>query len=154
MKITILAVGQKMPKWVAPAYLEYEKRLPTRVKLIEIAAEKRTKNSQPQTLKDKEAERILKHIQPQDYVIALDERGQTWSTQQLAEQYQTWHDQNHNLCLLIGGPDGLAQTCLSRANATWSLGHLIYPHPLVRIILIEQLYRAYSICTNHPYHRA
>lgn len=153
MKLTIIAVGKKMPTWVTQAFESYQRRFSCPVRLIEVNVEKRSKNANIQAIMLKESEKILKHISPKDYVIALDEHGQPWSTKQLAEKYTQWESENLNVCLLIGGPDGLAKICKQRANATWSLGALVFPHPLVRIILIEQLYRAYSITINHPYHR-
>ena len=86
-------------------------------------------------------------------MIALDVKGKAWSTEQLAEQMADWRMSGNNYCLLIGGPDGLAPQCLAQAHMRWSLSALTLPHPLVRILVIEQLYRACSILQNHPYHK-
>ena len=91
---------------------------------------------------------------PRDcHVLALDQGGCSWSTEELAEQMEGWLGAGRDLALLVGGPDGLAQSCLERADRRWSLSPLTLPHPLVRIVVAEQLYRAWSILANHPYHR-
>jgi 23S rRNA (pseudouridine1915-N3)-methyltransferase len=92
-------------------------------------------------------------IKPTHYVIALDIKGHQWSTEQLTAELKTWQTDGRHVDLLIGGPDGLSKTCLTLAHNKWSLSPLTLPHPLVRIILAEQLYRALSILQNHPYHR-
>ena len=89
-----------------------------------------------------------------DRVIALDVRGSAWSTEQLAEELSDWQMAGTNVSLLIGGPDGLSRDCLQRARQRWSLSALTLPHPLVRVVLAEQLYRAWTITAGHPYHRA
>jgi 23S rRNA (pseudouridine1915-N3)-methyltransferase len=97
---------------------------------------------------------MLAAIGKGDGVIALDVLGKAWSTEHLAEQIKSWQMSGRNMSLLIGGPDGLSEACLQRAEQRWSLSALTFPHPLVRVILAEQLYRAWSINNNHPYHRA
>ncbi len=103
---------------------------------------------------EKEGQKILAAIPPQHLVIALDERGQAWNTLQLAKQLKNWREEQSKICLIIGGPDGLSDAVRQRANYIWSLSPLTLPHPLVRVIIAEQIYRAWSIMTNHPYHRA
>ena len=102
----------------------------------------------------KEGEAMLKAIAPSDKVIALDVLGKSWSTEKLASQLSDWQFEGCDFCFLIGGPDGLAPECLARADAKWSLSALTMPHPLVRIMLAEQLYRAWTITVGHPYHKA
>jgi 23S rRNA (pseudouridine1915-N3)-methyltransferase len=155
MQLNILAVGKRMPDWVTAATTEYKKRFPNQfaLSLIEVNTPKRSKTSLIPTLMSKEGEDLLNHINQGDYVVILDEHGQSWSTKQLAQKMQLWHDENLTVCFIIGGPDGLADNIRQRAQQSWSLGKLIYPHPLVRVILVEQLYRAISIINNHPYHR-
>ena len=155
MLIRLIAVGNKMPTWVEEGYLEYAKRLPTGyiLKLIEITPEKRTRQADIRKIMEKEGEKILAEIQPGNLVIALDVLGQTWSTEKLAEAMRVWHSENQTVDLLVGGPDGLAPCCLAKAQVKLSLSALTLPHPLVRIIAAEQLYRAWSILNNHPYHR-
>lgn len=156
MKLKLLAVGQKMPQWVSDGYQEYARRLPRdcSLNLIEIAPAKRGKTSQPQQWMQEESKRILSHIDASDHVVALDVIGKSWSTPQLAENLATWQQQGSDVSLVIGGPDGLDPACLQRANQRWSLSALTLPHPLVRVLLAEQLYRAWTILQNHPYHRA
>jgi 23S rRNA (pseudouridine1915-N3)-methyltransferase len=156
MPIKILAVGTKMPSWVNEGYDEYAKRLPRdyALNLIEIPAQKRGAGSDTSSILKKEAQAIMAHIEPSSLVVALDVKGQNWSTEQLAQKLQSWHDQSETIIFLIGGPEGLPESCLERANLRWSLSNLTYPHPLVRVILSEQVYRAWTIIQNHPYHRA
>ncbi|TQV73973.1 23S rRNA (pseudouridine(1915)-N(3))-methyltransferase RlmH [Aliikangiella marina] len=155
MKIKLIAVGTKMPDWVEKAYRNYAQRLPKdcSLELIEIPAAKRSKNQQASLWMDKEGQQILKVIDTSDWVVALDVKGKNWSTQDLAGQITQWQHMGNNVCLLVGGPDGLAPECLARANSRWSLSALTMPHPLVRIVLAEAIYRAWSVTVNHPYHR-
>jgi 23S rRNA (pseudouridine1915-N3)-methyltransferase len=155
MQIKIIAVGKKMPAWVTDAYQEYAKRFPNNFNVIlqEINTEKRHKNSVIESLINKEGGEILAHIAADDIVIALDEHGKEWTSVALSEKLQSWHDLNQSAVFLIGGPDGLADACKKRANFIWSLSQLTLPHPIVRIVLIEQLYRAVTILQGHPYHR-
>lgn len=155
MRIRIIAVGTKMPDWVEKGYAEYAKRMPRDcvVELMELPLAQRGKNTDIARAMEKEGEAILAALGKGDQVIALDVKGSCWSTEQLAEQLAGWRMSGSNYCLLIGGPDGLAPQCLALANARWSLSALTLPHPLVRILVIEQLYRACTILQNHPYHK-
>jgi 23S rRNA (pseudouridine1915-N3)-methyltransferase len=141
----ISLVGHKMPAWVNTGFAEYAKRLPAdyQLQLIDIPSRKHPKNS---------GEKLLLAAQPP--IIALDRQGQSISTAQLAAYLQQWHDAHQNPSLLVGGPDGLSPDCLKQAEKVWSLSALTFPHPLVRIILAEQIYRAWSIISHHPYHRS
>jgi 23S rRNA (pseudouridine1915-N3)-methyltransferase len=155
MNIYLLAVGNKMPDWVNKGYHDYEKRLTAdcQLKLIEIAPSKRGKNSDLTRIKKVEGEKILAAIPKGCLVVALEVTGKSWSTERLAQQMNTWLHGGQDIALLIGGPEGLSDACVARADITWSLSPLTLPHPLVRVLLSEQLYRAYSILKNHPYHR-
>lgn len=155
MKIKIIAVGKRMPSWVTEAYDEYAKRLSHhfQLSLHEINLPTRGKNCDIAKLIGKEAEEILAFIEPADHVIALDERGKPWTTTQFARQIQHWQSEQTCVTFLIGGPDGLANICKQRAQVLCSLSALTLPHPLVRVVLIEQLYRAQSLLQGHPYHR-
>ncbi|EDN66840.1 protein containing DUF163 [Beggiatoa sp. PS] len=155
MQIDLICVGQKMPSWVETGFNEYIKRLPPtcRLNLIEIPLRKRTKNADLARLQQKEGEQMLSMIAQGTYVMALDERGQMWNTQQLALKLAHWMQESPKVALLIGGPEGLAKACLQKAQQQWSLSALTLPHQLVRIIVAEQLYRAWSLLNNHPYHR-
>lgn len=155
MKIKLIAVGQKMPSWVETGFCTYSQRLPRdcSLELIEIPAAKRTRNQLADKWMEKEGEAILKTIHHSDWVVALDVKGKSWSTPQLAQQVTNWQSLGCNVSLLVGGPDGLSPECLSRANQRWSLSDLTLPHPMVRVILAETIYRAWSVTVNHPYHR-
>jgi 23S rRNA (pseudouridine1915-N3)-methyltransferase len=155
MRIRIIAVGTKMPDWVEQGYSEYAKRMPREinVEMVELPLALRSKNSDIAKAMEKEGEAMLATIGKGEQVIALDVKGKAWSTEHLAEQLATWKMSGANYCLLIGGPDGLAPAALALASVKWSLSPLTLPHPLVRILVIEQLYRACTILQNHPYHK-
>lgn len=155
MEINLIAVGKKMPTWINHGFNEYAKRMPSnyRLRLTEINPSRRTSSSTEHIIK-KEGELILAAIPKDSFVIALVVKGEQWTTCQLSERLLNWHDQGQDICLLVGGPEGLDQACLEKAKLHWSLSLLTYPHPLVRVIIAEQLYRAWSIISHHPYHRS
>ncbi|MCK5818409.1 MAG: 23S rRNA (pseudouridine(1915)-N(3))-methyltransferase RlmH [Psychromonas sp.] len=155
MKIQIIAIGTKMPDWVEKGYQEYARRMPNEFKLelLEISAGKRCKNADIQRIVKKEGELMLAAIHPHNKIISLDVTGKTWSTTKLAQTMKRWKLDGYNISLLIGGPEGLAPQCITRSEQRWSLSALTLPHPLVRIIVAESLYRAYTLTINHPYHR-
>lgn len=159
MKIRILTIGQKMPAWVYTAFEDYFKRIQPFVttQLIELPMAKRGKNdSDADILKycQIEGEAILSNIKQGEMLIALEVGGREHSTEKLAQTMQQWTLDGADIVLAIGGPDGLSDAVRKAATWHWSLSKLTLPHPMVRIILIEQLYRAMSINHNHPYHRA
>lgn len=156
MGISIISVGSKMPSWVEEGFGEYAKRLPHELKITSIVLPlaTRSKTGTAAQWKAKEAVAILKAIPAQSHIIVLDERGDSFTTQQLAHNIVQWQQRSHTLCFIIGGPDGLDNTVLAKAHARWSLSPLTLPHPLVRIILVEQVYRAWTLLQDHPYHRA
>ncbi|MFV0477632.1 MAG: 23S rRNA (pseudouridine(1915)-N(3))-methyltransferase RlmH [Parahaliea sp.] len=156
MRLSVVCVGNKMPAWVGVGVDDYAKRLPRELKLLwrELPLARRGRDSKPEILRQNEGEQILKAIPEGDKVIALDVKGKAWSTEYLAEQLQGWQMSGDNITLLVGGPDGLSADCLARAGQRWSLSALTLPHPLVRVLLAEQLYRAWTITVKHPYHRA
>ncbi len=124
------------------------------LQLVEIAPGHRGKSADvARTVRD-EGERMLKAIPRNCRVVALDVKGKAWSTEQLSSQLGGWMGEGQDLALLVGGPEGLAAECLQRADNRWSLSPLTMPHPLVRVVVAEQLYRAWSLLRNHPYHRA
>ena len=155
MYLELIAVGTRMPAWVEQGFKDFEKRMPPEcsLRLVEIPLAKRQKGVEVQRLLEKEGTKMLKAVSKGAYVIALDARGQQKSTQRLAEELDQWMRLGRNVAFLVGGPDGLAPECLKRADEVWSLSALTLPHPLVRVILSEQMYRAMSIIKNHPYHR-
>jgi 23S rRNA (pseudouridine1915-N3)-methyltransferase len=156
LKIHLLAVGGRMPDWVVSGYREYAARLPREcaLNLIEIPAGKRSPNADLTRILRIEGERLLAAIPSGSRIIALDERGTAWNTVELADQLTGWLQDGRDLSLLVGGPDGLAAPCRDCAEQRWSLSRLTFPHPLVRIVVAEQLYRAWSLLHHHPYHRA
>lgn len=155
MKIRILTITQKSPGWIQQGYADYAKRLPAScaLELVEIPAEKRTNNSDLARIKEKEGQKLLATIHPNHYVIALDKDGIAFSSEQLAKELDDWLHLGTNIDLLIGGPEGLSDACLQKAKKKWSLSNLTFPHILVKLILSEQIYRAWSILNNTPYHR-
>ncbi len=155
MQIHLVAVGNRMPGWVTEGYQEYAKRLPPECRLVlrEITPGKRLKNADITRIRAEEGERILAAIAPEDHVIALEVLGKGWSTETLAEQLGQWQRDGRRIALLVGGPDGLSSPCRDRADQQWSLSPLTLPHPIVRIVVAEQIYRAWSWLNRHPYHR-
>jgi 23S rRNA (pseudouridine1915-N3)-methyltransferase len=156
MQIHLLAVGNKMPAWVKQGYEEYASRMPPhcRVILKEIPPEKRGKNVNASDIQQKEAEKIRQALPANCRIVALDGLGKIWSTEKLAERLEDWMMQGPDIALIIGGPDGLTRDFIKQVDEHWSLSNLTFPHPMVRVIVAEQLYRAWTITENHPYHRA
>ncbi len=154
MKLKIISVGHKMPDWVEFACAEYIKRMPreANIEIIEIKPEKRAAGNNTENIQSLEAKRILE-VAAKDYLIALDERGASVTTLQLAERMANWLTFGRDIALVIGGADGLHDSVKQRADWLWSLSKLTLPHGMVRVLLTEQLYRAHSVINNHPYHR-
>ena len=155
MQIDLLAVGKKMPAWIETGFKEYTKRLPKNInfKLVEINPSIRGKNNSAENYKLKEEENINSSLAPNSLIIALDERGKTISSQLLAKKLQRWNDESQHISLIIGGADGLSNNIKNKANELWSLSEMTLPHGMVRVMVAEQIYRAWSITQNHPYHR-
>jgi 23S rRNA (pseudouridine1915-N3)-methyltransferase len=151
MRAHLIAVGERMPGWVSDGYAEYAKRLSRELplQLVEIS----TKTRDPARARLEEGAAMLAAIPKGAHVVALDGRGKAWSSEDLAAQLARWRMQGSDLAFLIGGADGLASAALERADQRWSLGPATLPHPLVRIVVAEQLYRAVTQLGNHPYHR-
>ncbi|MGB0133302.1 23S rRNA (pseudouridine(1915)-N(3))-methyltransferase RlmH [Dokdonella sp.] len=156
MRTRLISVGERMPAWVSEGFAEYAKRLSRElpIELTEIPLGNRGKSRDPVKAKADEGSAVLATLGSDIHVVALDGRGKPWSSEQLAENLATWRMQARDLAILIGGPDGHAAEVMARANQTWSLGPLTLPHMIVRLIVIEQLYRASTILAGHPYHRA
>ena len=155
MQLSIAAVGQKMPRWVNEGFAEYQRRMPGHLKLSisEIALPKRKRNADPLQLIRAEATALHAALPKNCLQVAMDMSGKPWSTTELAQHLQDWQRDGRAIGIMIGGPDGLARELVSAADRVWSLGPLTLPHALVRIIIAEQLYRAWTITTGHPYHR-
>lgn len=154
MKLRIISVGHKMPDWVETGCTEYIKRMPrdAAIEIVEIKPEKRAAGNNTENIQRIEAKRILETV-GKDYCIALDERGQQFTTLEIAEQFKTWQTLGSDIAFIIGGADGLHDSIKQHASKLWALSKLTMPHGMVRVMLAEQLYRAYSVVTHHPYHR-
>ena len=144
-----------MPGWVEQGYAEYAKRMPpeSKIKLVEINAAKRSKNSDIRRLTQQEGEKMMSAIPKGAKVVALDVLGKACSTEELAGELKDWQASGQDIAILIGGPEGLAEDCLKMAQQKISLSKLTLPHPLVRVVLAEQLYRASTVLKGHPYHK-
>ncbi|MFH7565514.1 23S rRNA (pseudouridine(1915)-N(3))-methyltransferase RlmH [Oceanimonas smirnovii] len=155
MKLQLVAVGTKMPAWVTTGFQEYRRRFPRDMplELTEISAGKRGKNADIDRILHKEGEQMLAAINKSARIVTLDIPGRPWTTEQLAEQLTRWQHDGRDVAILIGGPEGLAPACKAAAEQSWSLSPLTLPHPLVRVLAAESLYRAWSVNNNHPYHR-
>jgi 23S rRNA (pseudouridine1915-N3)-methyltransferase len=156
MRIYLLAVGTRMPAWVTAGFRDYAVRLPREchLHLVEIPTGKRGKHADIDKAVREEGKRILSAIPRGARVVALDIKGHSWSTEQLAEHLENWLCSGRDLALLIGGPEGLAPACYACVETSWSLSNLTFPHGLVRVVVAEQIYRAWSILRSHPYHRS
>lgn len=156
MKLHIIAVGHRMPGWVAQGFDEYAKRMPPelRIELREVKPEQRASGRTAGSAMAAERARIEAVLPKGGYIVALDEHGRDWTTMQLAQQLPHWQQDSHDIAFLIGGADGLDPAIKARADLLLRLSSLTLPHAMVRVLLAEQLYRAWSITQNHPYHRA
>jgi 23S rRNA (pseudouridine1915-N3)-methyltransferase len=154
MKLTIVALGHKMPTWVQTGFVEYTKRMPpeARVNLLELKPEERA-NRDVETVLKTEALRIEAAIPRAAQRLVLDERGQRLTTRELAACMTSWMQEGVSPCFIIGSADGLAASIKQSAARQFSLSGCTLPHGLVRVLLAEQLYRAWSLTQNHPYHR-
>ncbi|MGP1613966.1 MAG: 23S rRNA (pseudouridine(1915)-N(3))-methyltransferase RlmH [Pollutimonas bauzanensis] len=156
MKLIVVAVGVRMPGWVETAWRDYARRLPSdcALELKEIKPEPRTSGKTAAQMMQAEARRIEAAIPPQAMRIALDERGRDMDTMGLARELESWRGSGQDIVFLVGGPDGLDPELKQGCSGRLRLSSLTLPHPMVRVVLAEQLYRAWAIMTGHPYHRA
>ncbi len=155
MHVRVLAVGGRCQDWVDEAWRHYAKRLPPawRFELVEIAGARRSPRQAAAEVRDAEAELIRRSLASEERVVALDERGASLDSEGLAARLQDWFGDGRDLAFVIGGADGLSPRFLDAADFRWSLSPLTFPHEVVRLLLAEQLYRAHTILTGHPYHR-
>ncbi len=153
MRARIITVGERMPVWVAEGFAEYRKRLARELPLQLIEVRARSKDRDAAHAKEAEGEALLAAARDM-HMVALDGRGESWSSEELARQLSKWRMRGRGVAFLIGGADGHSANVLNRADQRWSLGALTLPHMLVRLIVAEQLYRAVTILAGHPYHRA
>jgi 23S rRNA (pseudouridine1915-N3)-methyltransferase len=152
MKIRLLAVGTRLPGWINEGVDAYARRLPAENSLHveELALSRR--GAAVERVRD-EGERLLKKVDRSHHVVVLDEAGNSYTSRELAEELDRWRQLGTDVALLVGGPDGLADACRDRANGAWSLSRHTLPHGLVRVLVAEQIYRAWTLLTGHPYHR-
>jgi len=155
MELLVAAVGTRMPDWVQQAWDTYARRFPRGISLSlrEIPLARRGGNTSAEALRAAECKALSAAVPGGFRQVVLDRRGRQWSTSDLAEQLEAWMREERGVCFLVGGPDGLNEELRTSAHEQWSLSRLTFPHAMVRIILAEQLYRAWSITQNHPYHR-
>lgn len=150
MKVLIAAIGKAKASPEKDLFLTYSKRIPWKIECREFDV----RLADPALRMEKEAEQLLAACKGYDRVVALDESGKTLSSREFAIQVQAWQQDGHSsLALIIGGSDGLHASILKSAHLVWSLGRVTWPHMLVRALIAEQLYRAHSIMSGHPYHR-
>ncbi|SDX34499.1 23S rRNA (pseudouridine1915-N3)-methyltransferase [Aidingimonas halophila] len=144
-----------MPGWVEQGVAEYRKRLPRdfALEIHEIPPGARGKNADTKRAMALEAERIRERLRGNDKCVALEVTGDTWSTERLAREAEAWRLDGRDVALLVGGPDGLDPGLSSASEQHWSLSPLTLPHPLVRLVVAEQIYRAWTLLVGHPYHR-
>lgn len=156
MKLLVIAVGQRMPAWVEQAWHDYARRLPAdcSLELKEIKPEPRTSGKTAAQMMAAEARRIEAAIPAHALVIGLDERGRDLTTMDLAQELRDWRSGGQDVVFIVGGPDGLDAGLKRNCGKLLRLSSLTLPHPMARIVLAEQLYRAWAIMSNHPYHRA
>lgn len=155
LKITLITLGNKMPDWVVQGSNDYAKRFNDgiQLKIVEIPLIRRSKTSDMARILEKESALIKEALPNGARIIALEIDGKTFSSEELAAKITQLQQVSSHLCFIIGGPEGLSQEILNLSHERWSLSKLTLPHPLVRIILLETLYRAWSIINNHPYHK-
>lgn len=156
MKIHLLAIGNRMPAWVEQGFAEYAGRMPPECRLVlkALPPGRRGKGADTRRVVAEESARLLDAVPKGARVVLLDVEGRMHDTPGVAARLEAWMMDGRDVALLVGGPEGVDESCRSRAEERWSLSPLTFPHPLVRVILAEQLYRAWSLLNNHPYHRA
>jgi 23S rRNA (pseudouridine1915-N3)-methyltransferase len=155
LRLSLIAASNRQPEWVDDGAADYAKRLRGRctleIKTVPLA--RRTPTAPVERAIHEEGERMLALVPQGAHVVALLETGKPWSTKELARKLEGWMQLGAPVALLVGGPDGLSPDCVARANERWSLSSLTLPHGLVRVVVAEALYRAWSLLENHPYHR-
>jgi 23S rRNA (pseudouridine1915-N3)-methyltransferase len=155
VRIKLIAVGSRMPRWVEDGWQEYAKRMPAELSLdlVEIPLTTRGKNADVTRMIRQEGEAMLSKVGPGERIVTLEVQGRPWSTEQLAVELDKWRLDARTVNLMVGGPEGLAAEVQARSEQRWSLSPLTLPHPLVRILIGEQIYRAWTVLSGHPYHK-
>lgn len=156
MEILVLAVGTRMPGWVDEGFADYAKRFGGDCKLVlrEIQSPRKSKSEDPERVKSREGQRLLAAVPDNAYLVTLDRLGKSHTTESVSAKLGDWLQTYRVVVLMVGGADGLSSECLAASHERWSLSNLTFPHALVRVVVAEQIYRAYSLLKNHPYHRA
>lgn len=156
MEIHLLAIGTRMPAWINDGFADYAKRLSGDCRLVlrEIPTPRKSRSEDAQRVKQLEGKQLLAAVPADAYLVALDLQGRQHNTDKVAQKLDNWFQQYRHVALMVGGADGLSDECLAASRESWSLSNLTFPHALVRVIVAEQIYRAYSLLKNHPYHRA
>ena len=154
MKINIIAIGKKLPEWISNGIHHYEKQLPKHLnfKIIQLEPQNRKKQNIAK-VKEIEGELLLKEVERSNILIALDEHGYQKSTMEIKDSLDKWLQNGDDVSIIVGGADGLSPQCLEASNEKWALSKLTLPYSIARLLITEQLFRAYSLITNHPYHR-
>ena len=154
MKLLLIAVGNRPPSWVSEAFDEYARRLPREhpLEVVELAPARDRQQSVAVQRRD-EAQRLLARVPGSAWVVALDEKGRRYDSPALAKRFEQWRELGRDLVLIIGGATGLDESVRERADEVLSLSDLTLPHTLARVVLVEQIYRAWTLMTGHPYHR-
>jgi 23S rRNA (pseudouridine1915-N3)-methyltransferase len=154
LKFKLVAVGTRLDDWINAGFNEYARRLPkdSSLELIEISPSQR-RGVPVDRLRKEEGERLLAKVSARDHVVALNVTGRALTTEALAERMENWRMAGGDVVFLVGGADGLDDACLTRADEQLSLSALTFPHGLVRVMLAEQIYRAWTLLVGHPYHR-
>jgi 23S rRNA (pseudouridine1915-N3)-methyltransferase len=156
MRLHLLAIGQRMPDWVAAGFAEYAGRMPRDLPLVlrALPSPVRSRAMDTATLRRVEGQALLAAVPAQALVVALDEQARAVDTRAVAERLAGWQQSGRDVVLIVGGAAGLDDSVRERADWVWSLSPLTFPHMLVRVLVAEQIYRAWSLLSNHPYHRS
>lgn len=156
LRLALIAASNRQPEWVDAGAEDYATRLRGRctLEMKTVPLARRTATTPVERAMQDEGERLLAQVPTGAHVVALLERGKPWSTKELAAKLESWMQRGAPVAFLVGGPDGLSPACVARANERWSLSNLTLPHGLVRVVVAEALYRAWSLLEKHPYHRA
>jgi len=154
MRINIIAIGNKLPEWISNGIHYYEKQLPKHLnfKIIQLEPQYRKKQNISR-VKEIESEMLLKEAENSNILIAMDEHGQQKSTIDFKDSLDQWTQNGDSVSIIIGGADGLSSKCLESSDEKWALSRLTLPHSMARLLITEQLFRAYTLTINHPYHR-
>ena len=155
MKFHIIAIEIKRPLWVKSAFENYQQRFnqSIQVKWSGIKSNKNGKSLDKEKLINEEGAKLLNSVNEKSIIVSLDKEGIGWSTHKLKQKFDQWVASSKEVSFLIGGPEGLSNKCLDSSHEIWSLSPLTFPHSIVPVIIIEQLYRVWTIEKNHPYHR-